>query len=428
MRAGLLAGCLILLAGLAPSLMGQSGLEVVKMVLAEPEIEPGGEQLVQISMRNRSGRNAVVGLRADIRTKENQITGVASQRTLDLPAGAERRAFLRLRAPETAGEYRVRLVVLTPNFKKHLLADKPVFISPFVVSGEAAGAVTVPLSAAIKGKDAGGGVPSFSPGTGLRFEKADLLWENFQVTPGSVLIGERLQVKAVLRNAGGDIARDIGVQTAYYNIRLPRRLYPVSTTVVKVLAPGEKVELEFEYRFPEDALLGDYQFFVEADHTRKVNESNERNNRESTANAVRVSTILQTFPEPEFAFDQTGLFLFRWRSSLYNEFKVQVGTEATFENKDRQFDIPQGAKWTTEQEVVPLPGELPGMMLGLMVKDDASVAYWRVMGRVAGTNRVGFSKALPFNIRIDEQPISAESSPSQGGGAQTPAYQSGSRR
>jgi hypothetical protein len=332
-----------------------------------------------------------------------------------------------LRAPENAGEYRVQLVVLTRNFKKHLLADKPVFVSPFVVSGEAAVAATVPLSAAIKGTDVRG-VPSFNPGTGLRFEKADLLWENFRVSPGSVLIGERLQVKAVLRNAGGDIARDIGVQSAYYNIRLPRRLYPVTTMSVKVLAPGEKVELEFEYRFPEDALLGDYQFFVEADHTRKVDESNERNNRESTANAVRVSTILQTFPEPEFAFDQTGLFLFRWRSSLYNEFKVQVGTEITFEDKTRRFDIPQGAKWTTEQEVVPLPGELPGMMLGLMVKDDASVAYWRVMGRVTGTNRVGFSKALPFNIRIDEQPEPAKSPPSQGAGAGAPAYQGGARR
>lgn len=423
MKAGLPTGCLVLLAALAQfltaqPLMAQSGLEVIKVVLAEPEIEPGGEQLVQVSMRNRSGRRAVAGLRAEIRSKDGQTTGIIQRKQLELPPGAERRAFLRMRAPDTPGEYRVRLVVLTANFKKHLLADKPVFSTPFVVSGNAAApAAIIPQSAGRKAS-VESRVPSFKPGAGLQFEKPDLLWENFLVSPRNVLVGELLKVKGDLRNVGGDIARDIAVKSTHYNIRLPRRLHDVSSTTVKVLAPGEKIELEFEYRFPDDTLLGDYQFSLEADYKQKVSESNERNNRELTTRAIRVSTILQTFPEPDFAFDQTGLFLFRWRSSLYNEFKVQVGTETTFEQKDRYFDIPQGGKWTSEQEVVPLPGELPGMLLGLMMKDDASVVYWRVMGRVAGTNRVGFSKSLPFNIRIEEEetPATPPASGAGGGG------------
>ena len=410
MRAGLLAGCLVLLAAAASPLAAQTRLEVVKVVLAEPEIEPGGEQLVQVSIRNRSLRAVSAGLRAEIRSRANQSTGIRGQRRIDLPAGVERRVFLRLRAPEAPGDYHVRLVVLTPDFRKHLLADKTEFTTPFVVSGDIAPArVTVSRDAGRR-DTASKDVRGFKAAGGLQFEKPDLLWEKFTVSPASLLVGEILKIKAVLRNVGGDIARDIGVRSAYYNTRLPRRLLPVSSSTVKVLAPGEKLELEFEYRFPEDALLGDYQFFLEADPTRKVAESNERNNRETTARPIRVSTILQTFPEPGFSFDHTGLFLFRWKSALYNEFKVQLGTEASFEQDDRYFDLPQGEKWSKEQEVVPLPGELPGMMLGLMVKDDADIAYWRVMGRVAGTSRVGFSKALPFNIIIEEEVKPATSS------------------
>jgi len=376
---------------------------VVKMVLAEPEIEPGGEQLVQISLRNRSGRAVRAGLRAEIRTRDNQATGIRGQRRVEVAAGSVRRVFLKLRVPKFAGEYHVRLVVLTPNFKQHLLTGKPEFASPFIVSGDAAPApVTVPGEAGRSG-GARAGVRSFKASGGLTFEKPDLLWENFLVTPAQLLVGETLKIKADLRNVGGDIARKIGVRSAYYNMRLPTRVLPVASSTVDLLAPGEKLEMEFEFRFPEDALLGDYQFFLEADHAKQVAESNEENNRESTARPIRVSTILLTFPEPGFSFDQTGLFLFRWKSALYNEFKVQVGTEASFESKDSFFDIPQGEKWARQQEVVPLPGEMPGMLLGLMMKDDATIAFWRVMGRVAGTSKVGFSKSMPFNIIVEEE-------------------------
>ncbi|MCZ6628827.1 MAG: hypothetical protein O7E56_11445, partial [SAR324 cluster bacterium] len=72
-------------------------------------------------------------------------------------------------------------------------------------------------------------------------------------------------------------------------------------------------------------------------------------------------------------------------------------------------------KWATGNEIVPLPGELPGMLLGLMVKDDADKVFWRVMGRVADTNKVGFSRSLPFQISVAE-----EVPPVQGGASASP--------
>ncbi len=421
MRAGLLLPCLayLALAGALPfAVNAQESLEVVKVVLAEPEIEPGGEQLVQISLRNNSGRGVRVGLRVEMLTPDNFRTGGRRQRRVAVPAGAERRYFFRLKAPQSPGEYTVRLVVLNAGFKRHVLAGKPEFISRFVVSGAAAGPrVTVPASAGTTGRKGRPG--SFKASGGLKFERPDLLWESFVVEPRKVLIGETMRIRGELRNVGGDIARNIEVRADYVNTRLPTRVFTVSSSTVDLLAPGEKLELEFEHRFPEDALQGDYQFMLTADVGQQVAESDERNNRQTTERPIRLSKILQLFPEADFVFDQAGLFLFRWKSSIYNEFKVQVGTQATFELKSSFFDIPQGQKWTADREVVPLPGELPGMLLGLMVKDGVDKVYWRVVGRVAGTERVGFSRALPFTVNVADETPAAPAPPAQpaGGGS-----------
>ncbi|MCZ6556254.1 MAG: hypothetical protein O7A69_00580 [SAR324 cluster bacterium] len=418
MRARLLLRCLAAaaLGVVIPfTLQAQDRLEVLKMVLAEPEILPGGEQLVQISLRNNSGSTASAGLRVEIHTTDNFRTGKRGQRAVALPAGTVRRVFFRLKAPDTPGQYTVRLRVMTADFKRNLLAGKPAFSSRFIVAGASVTPQVVLPRESGGPTQPGRSAASFRTTGGLRFERPDLLWENFLVEPQQLLIGESVRIKGELRNIGGDIARNITIRADYVDTRLPTRLHPVSSSTVDVLAPGEKLEMEFEFRFPNDALQGDYQFMLTADVTQKVAESNEKNNRQTTDRPIRLSKILQIFPEAGFTFDQSGLFLFRWKSTIYNEFKVQVGTQKSFEKKESFFDIPQGEKWATGNEIVPLPGELPGMLLGLMVKDYADKVFWRVMGRVADTNKVGFSRSLPFQISVAE-----EVPPVQGGASASP--------
>lgn len=247
----------------------------------------------------------------------------------------------------------------------------------------------------------------------------------FIVRPSSLLVGEPIIIKAQLRNVGGDIARDIEIKATYFNTRLPKRVLPLTSSTVDVLAPGEKIELEYEFEFPKDALLGDYQIALLADATNKVVEANEKNNRKITETPIRLSTILLVFPERGFEFDQAGLFLFRWNSSKYNEFKVQVGTDPLFENKEDFFDLPQGEKWTQDQEIVPLTGELPGMLLGLMIKNSVRNAHWRVVGRVAGTDRIGFSLARQFTLQADLPEDEQQADRQEGGASATQGQEGG---
>jgi len=92
------------------------------------------------------------------------------------------------------------------------------------------------------------------------------------------------------------------------------------------------------------------------------------------------------------------LFIFRWDSTKFDEFKVQVGVETTFENPEGYFDIPQGDIWTKATEASPLAGEMPGMLWGLMKQRGTDVAYWRVIGRKSGTEKIGYSLSLPFQL------------------------------
>jgi len=419
MRGGWFAGSLLalLLLVMAPeSLTARTDLEVLKVVLSDPTVELGEEQLVQISLRNTTQKAIDAGLLIEVRVGKERPTGIRKQRKVSIPPLSERRVFFPLKAPELEGDYNIRLVVLTANFQSHLLTGRPEFFQAFKVIPKLIKAPQI-----VSDKDSNKGKQTtFNPPEGLKFERPDLTWEKFTVAPKGLLIGETLKIRGDLRNTGGDIAKNIEVRLEYINIRLPNRIQPISTTRVPILAPGEKVELEFEYIFPDDALLGEYKVNLIADNTHVVDESNEDNNRMTTETPIRISTIRQIFPEPNFEFDETGLFLFRWDSRKYNEFKVQVGTEASFESEENYFDIPQGDKWTEEKEVVPLAGELPGMLKGLLHKTGAGTAYWRVVGRTRGTDKQGFSLSLPFTMKLNE-PIKQPPQPVRPGSPPQPS-------
>jgi hypothetical protein len=387
-------------------------IEVVRLVLAEREVGAAGQQIVQVTLRSTAARPVRAGLRVELRDAKEAVVGKAMDRVVQVAGLSEQREFFRFEVPNRFGKFHVRLEVFTPDFKSHLLAGNPVFLAPFTV-----GSVPVPGTGAQPkppeetaqeqnkpGKPGKPGPPNFAPPKGLSFEKPDLVWENLDIQPANLLVGEPLKIKADLRNVGGDIARNVEVKVDYFNTRTPGRLIPVTRTSAQVLAPGDKVELEFETVLPEESTLGDYKVQLQIDPSNRVAESNKENNTLVSDVPVQLSLVKLIFPEPGYYFEQAGLFLFRWDSRRFDEFKVQVGTDSAFATQDSFFDIPQGDKWTKDREIVPLEGELPEMAVGLMQKARSNQLYWRVVGRSSTLGLQTVSQASPFSIRRTAKP------------------------
>lgn len=384
-------------------------VEVVKLVLADREIAASGQQIVQVTLRSTTGRPVRAGLRVELRDERDARVGKNMDRVVQIGAGGEQREFFRFEVPNRFGKFTVRVEVFTPDFKGRLLTGSPVFFAPFTVGsqpgpGMAATRKTheTPETPAEPGKPVKpgkAGPPSFAVPKGLFFEKPDLVWENLDIEPPNLLVGEHLKIKADLRNVGGDIAHNVEVKVDYFNTRQPGRLFSVAKPTVQVLAPGDKVEMEFETVFPDDAALGDYKVQLLIDPANQIPETNKENNTLVSDAPIKLSIIKQVFPEPGYYFEQAGLFLFRWDSRRFDEFKVQVGTDPAFATAGSFFDIPQGEKWTKDREIVPLEGELPDMAVGLMQKAHADQLYWRVVGRSTTLGVQSVSQASPFSIR-----------------------------
>ena len=389
---------LAILAGLSVANAASPNIEVSKVLVGERVIRPGATQLIQVSLSNRESKAVQVELLVDIRDEGDQRRVNPQNRLVSIPAGEQKRFYFRLEAPETPGRYNVRMEVRTPDKRQNALLGAPVYHTPFEVGIEESpylAAMAAPGEKAGRVRQA----PTYRPPRNLTFERADLVWENPQITGSSLLVGEPIRIKATVRNVGGDIARAVEVRVDYYNTSLPNRLFNISRSTVSILAPGDKEELEKEFVFPNNITLGTYVVMLTADAADMVVESDERNNRFEFKEPVRLNHIRQIFPERDFTFDEAGLFLFRWDSLRYNEYKVQVGVEPGFEDPENFFDIPQGDKWLRDKEVVPLEGELPAMALGLMERTGAKTLYWRVMGRNSETDQSWVSQGLPFTIR-----------------------------
>ncbi|MDH5751081.1 MAG: hypothetical protein OEZ59_01515 [Deltaproteobacteria bacterium] len=399
MRIFISAIFLIMLAGLSwtqDARAAMKNLDVVRIILAEKIIRPGRVQLVQVEMRNNGSAKESVGLKMEVRDDGDQRRGKPLSRVVTIPGGEKKLFYFKLPSPEFAGDYSVRMEVYDPGFKKNALVGKPVYYTAFQV-GVPASPYMAGLSTGDKGQSRQ--IPVFRPPQKLTFEKADLLWENVQLASTGLMVGEPLRIKADIRNMGGDIARAVEVRLDYFNVALPSRLHNISRHTLPVLAPGEKVEMEFEHVFADNIILGNYKMVLIADAADVVVESSEKNNRYEFRQPIRLSHIKQMFPPPDYVFEETGLFLFRWDSLRYNEFKVQVSAQPGFDDPEVQFDIPQGEKWLRDKEVVPLAGELPGMALGLMERSGGNKLYWRVLGRNSETDQNWYSMSLPFTIR-----------------------------
>jgi hypothetical protein len=361
--------------------------------------------LAQVTLRNVSDRPMQIGVRAEVRDARERRIGAPRDVLIDIAAKDDAKEFFRFPSPRWKGKFTVRVELFTPDFKEKLLTGSPAYLAPFtVVNGPDMPADPAPQAAMLpdNGRSRGYrvGAPTFAPPSGLRFEQPDLLWENVRLTPTQALTGEPLKIAADLRNVGGDVARTVDVKVEYFNMRSPGRRIPVTQSSVQALAPGEKMEMEFEAVITEDAPNEEYQAVLTIDPESKLDESNKQNNSLVLPGRISFRPIKQIFPDPGYVFEDSGLFLFRWDSRRFDEFKIQVGTDPEFATPDTFFDLPQGAKWSTSREIVPLEGEMPGMAEGLMERAKTDKLYWRVQARDSKTSKSGVSASLPFMIRL----------------------------
>ena len=393
-----------LVPALVPTILAAGRLDVVRVELAEKSIPPGGLQIVQITLGN-VGRDAILaGLKLDLLNERQQRIGSPQTRQVKIPAKDEIRVLFRLRVPNKPGKYTVRFEAFKPDFKNRLIRGKPVFMTPFVVG------LSPDQRLRDQAQQTGLTTARFTPPTGLRFELPDLLLENVSIKPDDLLVGEEIMITADLLNVGGDIARTISVHVNYYNIRTPRRIRTISKHVIHVLAPGETKELVYKELLPKTSIVGAYQISLVVDVGDRVEESNEENNSAKTAE-FRLSRIKLIFPRPDFAFEEAGLFLFRWNTLSFDEFKVQVGIDAAFRETENFFDLPQGDKWTKDLEIVPLEGELPAMAQGLMEKSKKRELFWRVTARDSKTGKKGVSRVFRFTIKPEQEEPPEETPP-----------------
>ncbi|MEE8436189.1 MAG: CARDB domain-containing protein, partial [bacterium] len=320
---------------LFPEIMAAGRLDVVRVELAEKTIPPGGLQIVQITLGN-VGRDAILaGLKVDLLNERRQRIGSPQTRKVIIPAKDEIRVLFRLRMPKEPGKYTVRFEVFKPDFKNRLIRGKPVFMTPFVVG------LSADQRLQDQAQQTGLTISRFTPPTGLRFELPDLLLENVSIKPDDLLVGEEIKITADLLNVGGDIARTISVHVNYYNIRTPRRIRTISKHVIHVLAPGETKELVYKELLPKTSIVGSYQISLVVDVGDRVEELNEDNNTAKTAQ-FQLNRIKLIFPQPDFSFEEAGLFLFRWNTLSFDELKVQVGIDKSFRETENFFDLPQG--------------------------------------------------------------------------------------
>ncbi len=335
----------------------------------------GDIQLVQTAIANQGKIPKKIGVEIKVKINDKELKEKLLRKVYKIAPLNTVRILHEIELQQT-GSYQISVRVWDANFKRILLdtakGDERYFFIPSPQDLEVAKSQ---LSSGIRVK----GKRIVTP---LKFDPPDLRWESVQVLPKHALRGEKIILRLNLMNVGGDIVKDVASKIQYFNLKQPMRKSVIALPRTRVMAPGEIKTFDLEYILPDDQLLGKYQIIATADPNNQIKELNEKNNI-SKSNVIKLSDIKLLLPTDKFAFDENGLFLFQWESLTFSEFKIQVGVDEKFEDSGSFFDLPQGNRWISDKELVPLAGELPGMAMGLMKSKEKNKLYWRVIGRKA---------------------------------------------
>ena len=333
----------------------------------------GDIQLIQTAIANQSNRSKKIGVEIKVNVNDQELKDKILRKVFKIDPLNTVRVLHEIELQRT-GSYQISVRIWDSSFKRILVdttkGDERYF---FIPSNQDLEVAKTQLGSGIRIK----GKRIITP---LKFDPPDLRWESVQVLPKHALRGEKIILRLNLMNVGGDVVKDVASKIQYFNLKQPMRKTVIALPRTRVMAPGEIKTFNLEYILPEDQLLGKYQIIATADPNNEIKELNEKNNI-AKSNVIKLSDIKLLLPTDKFAFDEKGLFLFQWESLTFSEFKIQVGVDEKFEDSGSFFDLPQGNRWISDKELVPLSGELPGMAMGLMKSKEKNQLYWRVIGR-----------------------------------------------
>ena len=366
--------------------------------ISNPDCPKHGDlQLIQTAIVNQAETSIEIGVEIKVKVNEQVLKKKMLRKVYKISAQNTARVLHEIKLQRT-GNYQISVRVWDSKFKRILLdttkGDERYFFIPStkdleVAKTQLASGVTVSGNRII---------------TPLQFDPPDLRWDSIQVLPKHVLRGEKLLLRLNLINLGGDIVKDVATKIQYFNVRQPMRKSVIALPRTRLMAPGEIKTFNLEYIIPDDQLLGKYQIIATVDPKNEISELNEENNM-GKSNVIKLSDIKLLLPTDKFSFKENDLFLFQWDSLTFSEFKIQVGVDEKFEDSGSYFDLPQGNRWISDKELVPLAGELPGMAMGLMRAKEKNQLFWRVIGRKASGK-----KAVSAINRFRITPVSSDSS------------------
>jgi len=217
----------------------------------------------------------------------------------------------------------------------------------------------------------------------VTFDPPDLKWGRVEMIRTSVLRGETAHIRLYLLNDGGDIAKNVEYDLLWFFTQRPRRKIKFYRGKVALVAPGEMKVLELPITIPSHEQPGQYSIHAILDADNRVSEIDETNNEHSSDQELNFGDIAMVFPENNHSFAEEGLFQFEWRSSKYNQFKVQISADPTFTNDGDYFEMPKNEKWTPSFQLNPMRGEMPTLALSLMDQNETDHLFWRVVAKDA---------------------------------------------
>ncbi|MDH5561214.1 MAG: hypothetical protein OEY59_10225 [Deltaproteobacteria bacterium] len=232
----------------------------------------------------------------------------------------------------------------------------------------------------------------------IKFDPPDLKWKEIKVLTPSVLRGETTHLRLILVNDGGDVAKNVEYSLSWFFSKRPARKIPFNRDFIQILAPGEKKILEIPVTIPAEEQKGEYLVQAIIDESNVVKELNEGNNVSESEKPITYGDVALVFPEEAYSFAEEGLFQFEWRSEDYNQFKVQISTNAAFTDLDEIFELPKG-QYSPSKKLIPLKGEMPTLALALMESSNLDHLFWRVVAKNS-QGKVTESESRKFYITL----------------------------
>ena len=380
------------------------GLELEQLLIGEEVITTGLEQLCEVTLRNRSGRDYPLTVRLVVTLPNRNIITFGDKKIVAKGYSDTRALIPYPIGIHEGGDYTVAVrvfnakdqVVLTTNKLQEQIfygLDKTERNEP--PQKRRKKTLTETELKEIEKKQKAETLKVAK----VTFDPPDLKFERVTLVNSSVLRGESTHVRLYVINDGGNLASNLDYTLYWYFAQRPKRLVNFFKDQIRLIAPGERKILEVPLTIPGSEQQGKYMVVAKLDEAGTIKETNENNNDMTSENELIFGDVALVFPDDSYSFAEEGLFQFEWRSKLFNQFKLQISADPAFANEDESFYLPKGDLWTPSDKISPMRGEMPQMAIGLMETKEVDHLYWRVVAKNS-QGKVTESQSRRFYINL----------------------------